>query len=85
MNANLILAGILDAVKVGGTTGMIPPQIAAIALGAVDLYKSLRDQFGAQPDALTDEQLAAELQTRGFELRVSNDHWLAAHGYGPTT
>ena len=85
MNAQLILAGILDSVKLAGMSGMLPPQVAGIALGVVDLYKSLRDQFGAPADSLTNEQLAEALQTRGFELRVANDHWLASHGYGPTS
>jgi hypothetical protein len=84
VNANLILAGILDAVKVGGTAGLIPAQASAIALGAVELYQTMRDQFGAAPDSLTNEQLASELQTRGIALHVDNDHWLAQHGFGPT-
>lgn len=82
MNAELILAGILDAVKVGSTAGVIPVPLSAIAVGAVDLYKTLRDQLGAAPDSLTDAQLAEQLQTRGLALRVDNDHWLAAHGFG---
>jgi hypothetical protein len=55
----------------------------AIILGVLDLYRALRDQFGAPPDLLTDAQLAQLLIDRGLALKVDTDHWLADHGFGP--
>lgn len=77
-SAALALKSILDVVATANPTIAEGEQIA---LGAVTLYRTIRDEIGAPPDMLTDAELAAELSQRGFQLKVENDHWLASHGF----
>lgn len=57
------------------------PEEQALIAGGVEVYRQLRDAGAAEPDSLTDPELAQLLKDKGAAISVEADHWLAKYGF----